>query len=289
MTATDPTTLLDALGGRDLAILESIQRFRLLSTNHIRRLHFAHGHATSSAAVRATGRVLARLEALGLVTRLRQRIGGERGGSSSLAWQLGSTGDRLLRALTGRKQRRRYVEPSTLFARHTLATSEQAVRLIEAAAAGRVELLRLDPEPACWRSFLTGPGIVTWLKPDLYVVTANIDFEDHTFIEIDLGSEHPPVVIRKAKVYQRYRATGRHEAEHGVFPAVAWVVPNEGRQAALQAALRADRDIDPSLFRVVTAASLIDAVTPGEPPDNGPTAGTEDTETPTNTRKEVHL
>lgn len=286
MSPRDPAALLDGLSARDLAILESIQRFRLLSTAHLRRLHFTDGHATVSAATRATGRVLARLEAHGLIARLGQRIGGERGGSSSLSWQLGSVGDRLLRALTGRKQRRRYVEPSTLFARHTLGTAECAVRLIEAARAGQFELLRLEAEPTCWRSFLTGPGVVTWLKPDLYVVTATDDFEDHTFIEVDLGTEHPPVAVRKARVYQRYRATGRHEAEHGVFPAVAWVVPDTARLTALQGALRAERDIDPSLFQVVTAASLIDVVAPGDARDPGPPAA-EDT-TPTHTRKEVH-
>lgn len=261
MTPPDATALLDSLTTRDLAILESVQRFRLLSTSHIRRLHFAQGHATTSAATRATGRVLARLEEHALLVRLRQRIGGERGGSSSLVWQLGSSGDRLLRALTGRKQRRRYVEPSTLFARHTLAVAEQAVRLTEATGAGQMELLRLDPEPACWRSFMTGTGVAGWLKPDLYVITAHADFEDHTFIEIDLGTEHTPAVLRKAKIYQGYQATGRHEAEHGVFPAVAWVVPDPARKAALQAALAADKAIDPALFRVLTSDHLVAALT----------------------------
>lgn len=287
MNPRDPAALLDELSARDLAILESIQRFRLLSTTHIRRLHFAEGHATVSASTRATGRVMARLEAHGLIARLGQRIGGERGGSSGLSWQLGSAGDRLLRALTGRKQRRRYVEPSTLFARHTLATAECALRLIEAARAGQFELLRLEPEPTCWRSFMTGAGVVAWLKPDLYVVTATADFEDHTFIEIDLGTEHPPVAVRKARIYQQYRATGRHEAEHGVFPTVAWVVPDTARMAGLRAALRTQRDIDPSLFQVVTAARLMEVVAPGEARDPGPPA-TEDT-TSTHTRKEVHL
>lgn len=272
MTPPDPAALLDSLTARDLAILESVQRFRLLSTSHIRRLHFVQGHATTSAATRATGRVLARLEAHALLVRLRQRIGGERGGSSSLVWQLGSSGDRLLRALTGRKQRRRYVEPSTLFARHTLEAAEQAVRLIEAAEAGLVELLRLDPEPACWRSFMTGAGVVGWLKPDLYVVIANANFEDHTFIEIDLGTEHTPAVVRKAKIYQAYQSTGRHEADHGVFPAVAWVVPDKARQAALQAALTADKAVDPALFRVLTATNLVGALTSASADADAPTS-----------------
>ena len=82
-----------------------------------------------------------------------------------------------------------------------------------------------------------------WLKPDLSFVTASGDYEDHWFIEADLATEHPPVVVRKAKVYQRYAATGAHQARYGLFPAVTWVVPDKARQRALQAALAADRAI----------------------------------------------
>ncbi len=104
-----------------------------------------------------------------------------------------------------------------------------------------------------------------WLKPDLYVVTASGDYEDHWFIEADLATEHPPVVVRKAKVYQRYAATGAHQARHGIFPAVTWVVPDTARQAAIQAALAADQRIQPALFRVVTTDQFTHLITSGSP------------------------
>jgi hypothetical protein len=68
------------LSERDVAILESLRTYRLLSTALIRRLHFAERHATITAAAGATMRVLARLEALHLVVRLERTIGGVRAG-----------------------------------------------------------------------------------------------------------------------------------------------------------------------------------------------------------------
>ncbi|HEX3786123.1 MAG TPA: replication-relaxation family protein [Pseudonocardiaceae bacterium] len=265
MSPRDVTNLLTRLSERDIAVLESLRAYRLLTTNLIQRLHFGIGHASSGAALGATMRVLTRLESHGLVSRTGRRIGGVRSGSSGICWQLGSTGDRLLRTTHGQKQRRRYIEPSPAFTAHTLAVAELAVSVHELQDRHVVEVLTIDTEPSCWRSF-TGPhGTLEWLKPDLYVVTASGNYEDHWFIEADLATEHPPVVVRKAKVYQRYAASGAHQARHGIFPAVTWVVPDTARQGAIQAALAADRSIQPELFRVVTTDQFTALITSGSP------------------------
>lgn len=272
MNPPDMTSLLTRLSERDVAILESLRAHRLLTTTHIRRLHFAYGHATVAAASGATMRVLTRLEAHTLVSRLERRIGGVRSGSSGITWQLGSTGERLLRTMHGSKKRRRYVEPSPAFTAHTLATAELAVRLQGLNDRRAIELVSVETEPSCWRSFVGPHGSLEWLKPDLYAVTASGEYEDHWFLEADLATEHPPVVVRKARVYQRYAATGGHQARHGLFPAVIWVVPDMARQAALQAELAADAALQPGLFRVVTVAAFGDLIT-GDVPD--PPAGSE--------------
>lgn len=269
MNPADTTSLLMRLSERDVAILESLRAHRLLTTLHIRRLHFAIGHATIPAASGATLRVLVRLESHNLVSRLARRIGGVRAGSSGIVWQLGATGERLLRTMHGQKQRRRYVEPSLAFTAHTLAVAELAVRLAELRDRQTVEVVTVQTEPSCWRSFVGPHGQLEWLKPDLYAVTASGDYEDHWFLEADLATEHPPVVVRKAKVYQRYAATGAHQARHGLFPAVVWVVPNSGRREALDAALSADSTVQRELFRVVTAEDFDQLIATGgpDPPD----------------------
>lgn len=260
--------LLLQLSDRDRAVLDSLRDLRLLTTELLRRLHFTHDqstfegkrHATEAAASVATMRVLSRLEARGLVARLKRRIGGVRAGSSGVTWQLGSSGERLLRVLHGEEKRRRYIEPSALFVDHTLAVAEAAVCLRELDRRGAVELVTLEPEPACWRSFLAPHGARSWLKPDLFAITASGDFEDHWFIEVDRATEHPGVVVRKAGVYQRYAASGAHQAEFGLFPAVLWVVPDERRRRVIAAALDAERGLQRELFRVVTEEQFRDAI-----------------------------
>ncbi|MEU0794865.1 replication-relaxation family protein [Amycolatopsis sp. NPDC005961] len=265
MSPTDVTTLLLQLSERDISILQSISTHRLLSTAHIRRLHFARGHASLGAASGAVMRVLTRLEEKNLVARLGRRIGGVRAGSSGITWQLGATGERLIRTMEGKKYRRRFIEPGATFAAHTLATAELAVSLHELSRTGVIEVTSIETEPSCWRSFAGPHGTLERLKPDLFAITVSGDYEDHWYVEADLATEHPTVVVRKAKVYQRYAATGTHQARHGLFPAVVWVVPDETRERALRAALAADKAIQPGLFQVVVTSGFRQLITSGVP------------------------
>ncbi|MEU2901131.1 replication-relaxation family protein [Streptomyces sp. NPDC001273] len=268
----DITCVRSTLSERDLGILGSLRKFRLLTTALIRRLHFPSGgqsaprstpeegspkrHATEAAASVATMRVLSRLESHGLVARLFRRIGGVRAGSTGLIWQLTSAGERLTRQGDDEGKRRRYLEPSAAFTFHTLATAELAVELHELADNGAIELASLESEPDCWRTFLAPHGAKQWLKPDLFAITAGGEFEDHWFVEADLGTEHTPVIVRKATTYQQYATTGVHQSEHEVFPVVAFVVPNDRRKGTIEAALETEPTTRESflagMFRVVT-------------------------------------
>ncbi|MEU8717549.1 replication-relaxation family protein [Streptomyces sp. NPDC048663] len=272
MKYNDIASLLEALSERDLAIIESLRVHRALTTILIRRLHFPIGgepreagsgkmHATEMAAAVATIRVLTRLESHRLIARLHRRIGGVRAGSSGITWQLGASGERLLRARHGDTARRRYSEPSPAFVAHTLASADLAIQLQELARRGVIELLTLAAEPECWRTFLSAHGARAWLKPDLFAITAGGDFEHHWFIEADNATEHAPVIVRKALQYQQYAASGIHQQEHGLFPIVVWVVPNARRQAAIRAALESE----PRL-RELVAAGLFQVVTTEEFP-----------------------
>jgi hypothetical protein len=257
--------LLGQLSERDQAILSSLRSFRLLTTAHIRRLHFALGHATPGAAATAVMRVLTRLERHNLVARLQRRIGGVRAGSSGITWHLGAAGERLQRVIHGDAHRRRYVEPKASFVDHTLAVAELAIQLHELANAETSELVRIETEPGCWRKFVGKHGTVEWLKPDLFAITASGDFEDHWFLEADRSTEHPPDIVKKARVYQQYWATGAHQAKHGLFPAVVWVVPDTPRADAIARALAADTTLKHGLLRITTAAEFQGLITRGHP------------------------
>ncbi|MDF1478770.1 replication-relaxation family protein [Leifsonia sp. H3M29-4] len=256
------------LTDRDIRILEDLEQFRLLTTRQIQRLHLPAkpfgDHATASAATRGTTRILTRLEGLGAVARLERRIGGLKHGSALTVWHLGGAGERFLRARRGDSARRRYSEPGRTFMAHTLAVGDIAVLLRERTHTGRFELLELAAEPSNWRPFTAPGGTAITLKPDLTVVTADARTETHSFVEIDCGTEHLPVVIRKCRLYQQYFATGIEQDARGLFPAVVWLVPTTKRADAIRAAITADGALDASLFWVALAEQALDQLAPYE-------------------------
>ncbi|MCL2467471.1 MAG: replication-relaxation family protein [Micrococcales bacterium] len=231
------------LGTRDWQVLNDLARFRLLHAGQIRRLHFdCSKHASRIAAARACTSALRRLSDFGLIRHLERRIGGVRAGSDSLVWHLAPAGVRLLttyqsnsEVVAGLVER----EPSLRTATHTLTVAEVAVCLREVERTGQVEVVALQPEPACWREHLTIAGTRTWLKPDLFAITATAGsaFEELWFIEVDLGTESAATIARKAVAYDRYRQTGREQAARSAFPLVAWLAPDEARAETITSAI----------------------------------------------------
>lgn len=269
MTRSDIAQLRDGLTERDLQVIRDVEKYRLLTTRHIQRLHFDHLHPTGVASARACNRTLSRLRDAGVLKALQRRIGGVRSGSAGFVWYVGPAGERLLHDLASAnasRPRRNYREPSRHFVEHTLAIADLAVQTIEAARHGQLEVLELQTEPANWQQSLSPHGVTQTLKPDLLLVTASGDYEHHWFIEADLATEHLPVVVRQCTAYEAFRATGRYQAAHGLFPAVLWVVPTEARAAAIRAAVAATTTLDPALFRVCTATEYLATLT-------GPEAG----------------
>lgn len=260
MNALRISHLSERLSEKDLAILASLDRFRLLTSQHLQGLHFTD-HASDLAAARACNRAMERLRTLGVVNSLDRRIGGVRRGSASYVWQLAAAGERYLRATEGHAHRRRFMEPGGTFVTHTLAVNDVAVELIETTRASDVHLAELVTEPANWRSYLGVGGETQWLKPDLYVVLhgrdADGDYEEHFFLEIDLGTEHLPRIQAKCRTYAAYAATGAYQAQHEVFPHVVWLSADKARRNALGAAIAASSGLPSELFRVTSPEAFV--------------------------------
>jgi hypothetical protein len=263
MTRSDLDSLQDRLTERDVELVRDIEKYRLLTTRHIQRLYFDPAHPSPTASARACNRTLARLREAGLIKALDRRIGGVRAGSAGFVWYLGPAGERVLQTLDpGRTAgRHNYREPSRHFALHTLAIAELAVETIEAGRNGDMEVLELQTEPASWQQSLSPFGTLQTLKPDLRLVTARGDYEEHWFIEADLATEHLPVILRQCAAYESFRATGRYQAAHGLFPAVLWVTPTEARAAAIRAAVARTAGLDRDLFRVCPTSQYLAVVT----------------------------
>lgn len=252
--------ILEALSPRDLAILHSVAEHRFLGTRHIEALHF-HDHATALSGARSARRVLRRLHGYRLLDHLERRVGGIRAGSAGYIWTLGPVGVRVL-AETQAGSARRQAEPSLRLLNHCLAIAEVHVELIEASRDGRFELAAVQLEPHSWRRFLGLGAEIRLVRPDLAVVTAVGEYEDHWFMEVDLGSEHPPMVVRKCRLYLDYQAGGSEQERLGVFPRIVWVVPDQRRLDRLSAALR-QADLDPALFRITTTETVTDLIAGG--------------------------
>jgi hypothetical protein len=232
------------LDEQDKSILRQMRICHYLTSHQICRLLFVH-FISRQTAMRATNRRLSKLHDMGLLYHLDRRIGGVRAGSGANVWALTMAGIRLL-VLDERSNegftfpRKRNYEPTPKFLEHRLAVAEVYIRLHEFVAkqihakATRLELTQVDLEPYCWREY---PNIIgsksAILKPDLYAITTEGEYEDHWFIEVDLATESPSTVIRKCEQYVRYYQNGIEQRTQGVFPRVVWIVPTSKRKDSL--------------------------------------------------------
>lgn len=251
--------LRDELSGRDLAILRQVAELRFMTSRHIEAIHFKDSdHSSDLAAARAARRTLERLSSERLLIRLARRIGGIRAGSASFVYAIGPVGERLLE-LPG--PRHRFREPSATFLRHTLAISQLVADLTTASQRGELDLLGLQTEPRCWRTTISVGGGRSVLRPDLYAAVGKDDFEYRWFVEVDLGSEHLPTLLRKCAAYEAYYRSGAEQAAHGVFPRVLWLMHRPERVQRLRAAV--DERLTAELFVIATIDRAIAVATGG--------------------------
>jgi hypothetical protein len=224
----------------------------------VEELHF-FDHATSLSGARTCRRVLERLTNAGALWRLDRRIGGVRAGSASFVYALAPLGHRLLHDGEGSRIRRH--EPSAEFLDHTLAIAQVGVDLHCRAHQGDIELIDIQPEPACWRRFSVGLEGRQTLKPDLSVALKAGDYEYHWFIEIDLATHSAMAVLRKCALYQRYWASGSEQDRSGLFPKVLFITPNARRAGLLGRTIAAARQLNASLFAVTTNTEALSLLT----------------------------
>lgn len=236
---------------REWSILITLAKLRMACTRQIERLHFTDGSPLSNA--RHARRVLSKLADLRLVSRLERRVGGVRAGSAGYVWSLGVAGQHLLtrRGPAGGSKSQTPWTPSRAFLAHRLSISELYVELVEAEWRGELELVRFDAEPTAWRFFTGAQGVPASLKPDAYVQVGLGEYLDSYFVEVDLATESPQVIGRKATAYRSYWQTGREQAaSEGVFPVVLFLVPTGARASVITDVVRRQPADVQALFRV---------------------------------------
>jgi hypothetical protein len=269
--ARDIDELASWLSERDYGILRSVAEHQFLTVKQIEALHFADHSPTSGA--RIARRTLARLRDHRLLATLNRRIGGVRAGSAGLVHYVDVVGDRLLRGRSGRQARRSY-EPSPRFLNHRLAIADVHVALVKATRRGQLQLVECELEPSSWRHFTGLGGAHLTVRPDMYLETAanpDSDLVRAWFIEVDLGTESVPTLLKKCRDYEAYRQSGIEQA-HGGFPPVIWTVTHrdpiraERRRRDLEKAIEHSRTLTPELFRIIAPEQLVPLLASGGRP-----------------------
>ena len=250
------TELEDRLTARDLAVLQTIRKYRFLTSSQVGSLFFTDC-STKTSRSRNQNLLLQRLGDYGLIRPLKRRMGGLGGGSSLQVWHLTEAGQRLLTLNDPDSiKRKRITEPQPLFLEHTLAIAECAVQLTAICRySADLNLVTLDTEPTCWRRF-SDNGKAVYLKPDLFAITTYQKYEDRWFVEMDLGSESPRQVVEKCNAYLRYYYTGIEQKEIGMFPLVVWIVKDAVRKERLKEYIRGSIKGQPRMFLVITPDEL---------------------------------
>lgn len=242
-----------SLSRRDQDILTSIAAHRLITTRQLQRLHFS-GHASLSAGTRATNRVLHRLHGHRLISMLDRRVGGSTAGSTCSIWHLSHLGERLLADANPGAPAPRYrlANPSLQYLDHLLAITDTRLVLLAADRAGLIELDRIQLEPACWRSYQGTHGPAK-MQPDLAIVYTRNGYEHHAYLEVDLDTEHLPVILRKCHSVQAYYTTGTEQDRLGLFPLTIWITPTSRRRDRIREAIQNAANLSTELFWVITA------------------------------------
>lgn len=242
---------------RDRGVIETLDLLRVATTAQLRRLHF--DDLTEASAARQAPRTLARLQEAGVLTALRERVGGVRAGSSATVWSLDRAGQRLASEAgpAGGLRLRRPWTPGLPFVAHRLAVSGLFVDLTDAARAGACELLTFEAEPMSWRRFTAPHGGPAYVKPDATVRVGLGDFERGFFIEVDRDTQARTTIARKCIAYRRYWEAGREQSRFGYFPRVVFAVPSEARKSALVEVFAAQPEEAWPLFQVVLADDLV--------------------------------
>jgi hypothetical protein len=241
------------LSARDREVLKTVGRFRAMSGEQLRTLFWPEGSPQTRARLARHG--LARLAELAVLAPLARRVGGVRSGSAGRCFAVGLAGQRLL-ATSTRRVRHPYT-PGERFLAHTLAVAQLYVELVQSGA----EVLAYDAEPDCWRPYLAAYGARVVCKPDAYVKLGTPEYEYSWLVERDMATESLGTVERQARRHLDYHRSGVERRTRGVSPRVAWIVPDQQRAEAVQAAL--DRLLAEAgkLFAVATAANAIALLT----------------------------
>lgn len=256
----------ETLTPRERAIIDTLDRLRVATTEQLRRIHFSD--LTAHSAARQAPALLASLATRQVVVKLERQVGGVRAGSKAAVWSLDAIGQRLAASAcgpAGGRHRRRPWTPSLSFLAHRLAVSEVFAGLSEREQAGAVEVLDFDAEPLSWRRFTSAHGGTAHLKPDAFVRLGVGEIERAAFVEIDRDTESRSTLAVKLRSYRQFWDSGREQERRGYFPKVVFAVPSDARKSVLVDLFANQPTETWPLWQVVLVDDLTEVLIGGRP------------------------
>lgn len=224
----------DRLSEQDWQALSFVAASRLVSGKQLVRGVWMADRDTQPSQARIARRAIKRLSDWRVIDALPGRtVGGLHGGSDTIVYGVGAAGARLL-AIRGQHQSR-LGTPGARYVAHTLAATQVVVDLRAAAARAALDVIEVQQEPRCWRSFLAGMGARLSCKPDLFVRVAahGSSYESHWMVEVDMATEASTTIRAKACRHLDFFRSGSEP----VHPRVLWAVPDERRSEQITAIL----------------------------------------------------
>ncbi len=234
ITAGELQQIASRLSEQDWQALSFVAASRLASGKQLVRGVWMADRETQPSQARIARRAIKRLGDWRVIDPLPGRtVGGLHGGSDTIVYGVGAAGARLL-AIRGQHQAR-LGTPGARYVAHTLAATQLVVDLRTAAARGALDVIEVQQEPACWRSFLAGMGARLTCKPDLFVRVAapGSSYESHWMVELDMATEASATIRAKARRHHDYFRSGSEP----VHPRVLWAVPDTRRAEQITTAL----------------------------------------------------
>jgi Replication-relaxation len=234
ITAGELHRIAARLSEQDFQALSFVAANRLASGKQLVRGVWMADRETQPSEARVARRAVKRLGDWRVIDPLPGRtVGGLHGGSETIVYGVGAAGMRLL-GIRGQRQSR-LGTPGARYVAHTLAATQLVVDLRNAAARGALDVIEVQPEPQCWRSFLAGMGARLSCKPDLFVRVAipGSSYESHWMIEVDMATEASATIRTKARRHLDFFRSGSEP----VHPRVLWATPDRRRAGQVESAL----------------------------------------------------
>jgi hypothetical protein len=234
ITADELQRIVSLLTEQDWQVLGFVAASRLATGKQLVRGVWMADRDTQPSQARIARRAIKRLSDWRVIDPLPGRtVGGLHGGSETIVYGVGAAGVRLL-VIRGQHQAR-LGTPGTRYVAHTLVATQIVVDLRTAVEQGALDVIEVQQEPACWRSFVAGLGAHLSCKPDLFVRVAapGSSYEHHWMIEVDMATEASATIRAKGRRHLDFFRSGREP----VSPRVLWAAPDACRSEQITAAL----------------------------------------------------